>query len=100
MRPIAPILPMLDQSADRRKHSFRDPFQRMWIRDVLTILQPGKIGAHLVRVPGIVARYLRDVIPVAGLRNYGDHCVMRGASAQGSGARIQDSVLLRDILAV
>ena len=47
-----------------------------------------------------IAGEVGDVIPVAVVRQYRDHRVVRGAAAERAGARIPDAVLFRNELRI
>src|SRR5271157_604010 len=67
---------------------------------VMTILHALEIAPHLVGAPGIVARQLRDFVPIFVMGVYNDQRAVRRTPAQGSGAGIKDAVLLGDELAI
>src|SRR5450432_3755861 len=71
---------------------------RTW--NILAIFQARKVAAHVVRAPRVVTGDPRDVIPVAILRDDGDHRVVRRASAQGARTRIPYAIFFRYILTI
>ena len=62
---------------------------------VPAVLEPLEVSPHLVSRPALVACEFSDVIPVGVVRIHEDHGVVRGASAEGAGARVVDAVHAR-----
>ena len=69
-------------------------------RTVLAVFDALEVAAHIVRPPGGVAGQLRDIVPVRVMRINKDHRVVRRATAQCTGARVEHAVLRRAIFAI
>ena len=63
-------------------------------------LEPLKIWTHPRRSPAWVAGQISNVIPVRVMRVDQDHGIMRSASPQSTGARIEDAVARRLVVRV
>jgi hypothetical protein len=60
--------------------------------DVFAPFEALEVTSHILGTPRGIPGEFRDVRPVAVVRADEDHGMMRGASAQGSRARIKDAV--------
>ena len=67
-------------------------------RAIAAILQPLPVPPHIGGAPGRIAGQRGDAVPVAVMRRYQDHRIVRGAAAQRAGTRVQNP--LRTALAV
>src|SRR5690242_6546571 len=63
-------------------------------RGIGAALETLEVRPHLLAAPGIVARRLRDLIPISLVWHNGDHRVVRGAATERAGARIEHTLAL------
>src|SRR5260370_31652251 len=91
MQPAAKAMPR-GIDADERENSPQRP--------VAAVFERAGVTAHAPRTPGGIPGEIADVVPVRIVRQHEDHRVVRAASAQGRGARIEHPAARRVVLEI
>src|SRR5258708_4646986 len=79
------------KDVDHRRHDrVEDRRQRPGLLDILAVLEASEIAPHTFCPPGFISRDVGDVVPVASLRDDGNHRIVHGATAEGGRPWIPD----------